>query len=171
MSSLLPQEGYHMTVRSSDLVSGLPAQQGKKITTIVLFLAMLLVLVSTTAAGPRPLVAVMTGGQEVPGPGDADGFGIALVRLNQSRGQVCFAIAVFNITLPATAAHIHPGERGVANPPIVTFTAPDESGTSKGCVSGVDPALIADIRANPSNYYVNVHNADFQPGAVRGQLK
>jgi hypothetical protein len=26
------------------------------------------------------------------------------------------------------------------------------------------------IRQNPENFYVNVHNADFPDGAVRGQL-
>ncbi|MBA2263858.1 MAG: CHRD domain-containing protein, partial [Chloroflexi bacterium] len=30
--------------------------------------------------------------------------------------------------------------------------------------------LLADIEANPQNYYVNVHNAEFPGGAVRGQL-
>jgi hypothetical protein len=34
----------------------------------------------------------------------------------------------------------------------------------------VDPGLIKAIRQNPSAYYVNVHNADFPAGAVRGQL-
>jgi hypothetical protein len=38
-----------------------------------------------------------------------------------------------------------------------------------GCVEA-DKELIKDVRQNPSGYYVNVHNADFPPGAVRGQL-
>lgn len=32
------------------------------------------------------------------------------------------------------------------------------------------PALIDAIRKDPSAYYVNVHNAPFPAGAVRGQL-
>jgi len=28
-----------------------------------------------------------------------------------------------------------------------------------------------DIIKNPANYYVNVHNAEFSNGALRGQLK
>jgi hypothetical protein len=30
--------------------------------------------------------------------------------------------------------------------------------------------VVKDIVANPGNYYLNVHNAEFPPGAVRGQL-
>ncbi len=29
---------------------------------------------------------------------------------------------------------------------------------------------VAEILANPSAYYVNVHNAEFPSGAIRGQL-
>jgi hypothetical protein len=112
----------------------------------------------------------LTGEEEVPGPGDPDGRGTATVTLNPGAGEVCFAITVANITLPAAAAHIHIGEKGVAGDIVVTLTPPDESGTSAGCVSDVDPALIQDILANPAGYYVNVHTEDFPAGAVRGQL-
>ena len=37
------------------------------------------------------------------------------------------------------------------------------------CVSAGED-LIKEIRQNPANYYVNVHNADFPDGAIRGQL-
>jgi hypothetical protein len=40
----------------------------------------------------------------------------------------------------------------------------------QGCVTA-DKDLIKDIRQNPENYYVNVHNAAFPGGAVRGQLE
>ena len=52
---------------------------------------------------------------------------------------------------------------------VVTLVAPNASGVSFGCVSA--PAdVIAAIRANPSNYYVNVNTTDFPDGAIRGQL-
>ncbi len=49
------------------------------------------------------------------------------------------------------------------------LVAPNASGVSFGCVSA-SADVIAAIRANPSNYYVNVHTTDFPDGAIRGQL-
>lgn len=129
-----------------------------------------LVLASTALAGGRPLKAEMTGLQEFPGPGDADGTGTARLTLNQGQREICFRISVENITLPAIAAHIHPGAAGTANPPIVGLTAPGADGMASGCVEGVDRALIKDIRQHPSEYYVNVHTTDFPGGAIRAQL-
>lgn len=118
--------------------------------------------------GSRQLTATLTGAAEVPGPGDPDGTGSAVVRLDPGEGEVCFQLAVQDIA-PATAAHIHEGTADVAGPVVVTLTPPTD-GTSRGCISGVDPDLIKDIRKNPADYYVNVHNADFLGGAVRDQL-
>jgi hypothetical protein len=133
--------------------------------------AMTLLVVSAAGAGGRPLTADMTGANEFPGPGDPDGTGFARITLNQGQGEVCWFIEVENITLPATAAHIHPGVAGTAGSPIVNLGAPGADGTSIGCTEDVDPALIKDIRQNPENYYVNVHTLPgFGPGAVRGQL-
>ena len=147
----------------------------KKVTFSTLALAVavsigLLALYSPVSAGGRPLDATLTGTAEVPGPGDSDGSGTAHITLNQGQGEVCFKITVSDITLPATGAHIHTGEAGVAGGVVVPLTPPDESGASSGCVTGVDKDLIKAIRQNPAAYYVNVHNADFPPGAVRGQL-
>lgn len=38
------------------------------------------------------------------------------------------------------------------------------------CLTGLDKNLLKDILRNPESYYVNVHNAAFPNGAVRGQL-
>jgi hypothetical protein len=119
--------------------------------------------------GGTALTAALTGAAEVPGPGDADGTGSATIRLRSGQGQICFQLAVQNVTLPAVAAHIHAGAVGIAGPVVVTLTAPDAAGTSSGCVTVARP-LVADILANPAGYYVNVHTTDFQNGAVRGQL-
>jgi hypothetical protein len=115
----------------------------------------------------RPLSASLSGAEEVPGPGDLDGSGMAMVWLNPGRGEICFTLAVSNID-PATGAHIHIGEAGVAGPVVVPLVPPT-TGTSSGCIS-VDRDLIRDIIRNPGNYYVNVHNPAFPAGAVRGQL-
>lgn len=115
------------------------------------------------------LDATLTGAAEVPGPGDTDGSGTAEITLNDDDNEVCWDISVTDITLPATAAHIHIGASGVSGNPVVTLTAPGASGTASGCVPASDD-LVDDIIANPSGYYVNVHNTDFTDGAIRGQL-
>lgn len=145
----------------------------KKVVFSILTLAIavsigLLLVNSPVSAGGRPLNAMLTGGAEVPGPGDPDGRGKAHITLNQGQGKVCFKLMVQDIA-PATASHIHRGTADVAGPPVVGLTPPT-SGTSRGCVSGVDQDLIKEIRQNPSGFYVNVHNADFPAGALRGQL-
>ena len=118
--------------------------------------------------GGRRLTARLTGPAEVPGPGDADGRGRAAVTLNQGQNQVCYELTVSNIGA-VTAAHIHRGARGVAGPPVVTLEPLAAQGPSKGCVSATAD-VIKEIRQNPANFYVNVHNAEFPDGAVRGQL-
>jgi hypothetical protein len=117
--------------------------------------------------GGRRLTTRLSGAAEVPGPGDPDGTGRAVITLNQGQGQVCFELTVSNIA-PATAAHIHEGAVGQAGGVVVTLTPPT-SGSSKDCVSA-SAELIKNIRQNPAGYYVNVHNQDFPDGAVRGQL-
>jgi len=121
------------------------------------------------AASGRPLAAQLTGAEEVPGPGDADGSGNAFVTLNRKTGVVCWEISVANITLPAIAAHIHRGPAGVAGPVVVSLSPPVANGISTGCVSA-DASLIKELRQDPAGFYVNVHTTDFPAGAVRGQL-
>jgi hypothetical protein len=125
--------------------------------------------VLSPSRGGRKLSATLTGAAEVPGPGDPNGSGSAAIRLNHGQGQVCFRLSVSNLTLPATAAHIHRGAAGQANPPLVTLTAPDATGSSSGCVSA-SRELVKEILKNASGFYVNVHTSDFGDGAVRGQL-
>ena len=133
-------------------------------------IVLLLALVFPVAAGGRPFSTSLTGAEEVPAPGDLDGSGTASLTLNEGQGEVCFEISVSNITLPASGAHIHEAPAGVAGGIVVFLTAPDASGFSSGCATGVNRDLIKAIRQNPAGYYVNVHNSDFPGGAVRGQL-
>jgi hypothetical protein len=109
----------------------------------------------------------MSGSVEQPA-GDPDGAGTAVVRIRNDN-QVCFRLSVQNLLLPAVGAHIHKAAAGVSGPIVVPFTAPDASGVSSGC-SPADPALLADIKASPANYYANVHTREFPAGAVRAQL-
>ena len=117
----------------------------------------------------RRLSAQLSGAAEVPGPGDPDGSGKATITLRPEQGEACFELSVSNIE-PATAAHIHEGAEGVAGPVVIPLDPAPTEGSSSGCVSGVDTALLQNILQNPKQYYVNVHNEEFPDGAVRGQL-
>ncbi len=117
--------------------------------------------------GGRQLATALTGAEEVPGPGDPDGTGFAAVTVNPGRGLVCYELSVSGIAA-ATGAHIHeapPGEAG----PVVVGLEPPTDGSSSGCAT-VERALAKDILKNPADYYVNVHNAEYPAGALRGQL-
>ena len=122
---------------------------------------------TASAAGGRPLSTPLTGAEERPGPGDPDGSGTATLRVNPGQGQLCYTLSVSGIAA-ATAAHLHTAPAGSAGPVVVTLTAPT-SGVSSGCVD-IDRELARDIVRDPDDYYVNVHNAEFPAGAVRGQL-
>lgn len=108
-----------------------------------------------------PLGAVLVGGNEVPTTGDPDGFGFADVRVK--RGEVCWRISV-NAVEPVTAAHIHAGPTGVAGPVVVPLEP-----YRAGCVDTANRTARF-IRQHPEEFYVNVHNAAFPAGALRGQL-
>jgi hypothetical protein len=113
------------------------------------------------------VTAKLTGDTEVPGPGDPKGSGTVQVTLNPDKGEVCYELSVANIQ-EATAAHIHEGAVGKEGPVKVGLDAP-KGGSAKGCKSA-DAAVIKAIMQDPANYYVNIHNAAFPKGAVRGQL-
>ena len=138
-----------------------------KVLPIVLIVLTVLALASIAADGGRPITVEMTGAAERPGPGDPDGSGTAVFWLNHGQGQVCYELWVSDIA-PATAAHIHVAPTDSPGPVVIPLAAPT-SGMSSGCAS-VDPELIKAIMQNPENYYVNVHNAEYPAGAVRGQL-
>ena len=122
---------------------------------------------ATAADGGRKLQTTLTGAAEVPGPGDPDGSGTAQITVNPGQKQVCYKLRVSNIA-SASAAHIHEAAPTAAGPVVVTLGAPT-TGTSSGCVT-VTRELALEILKRPADYYVNVHNAAFPAGAVRGQL-
>ncbi len=86
-------------------------------------------------------------------------------RINVAAGQLCYTLT--SEKLPElTMAHIHIGAAGVAGPPVVVL-AP--SVPTETCMA-VDKDVAMKIVASPGGYYVNIHNAAFPKGAIRGQL-
>ncbi len=128
--------------------------------------ALLLALPASAAAAPLAhLETVMTGEQEVPGPGDPNGIGEAKVKV--FRAKVCYRLTAKRIA-PATAAHIHKGRKGEAGPVVVPLKPPTD-GSSRGCAD-ISRSLSKKLREHPGRYYVNVHNRPYPAGAIRGQL-
>jgi hypothetical protein len=66
--------------------------------------------------------------------------------------------------------------RAGQNGPVVANLGAPADGNAADCLtdgeSGKFPTgeTAAEILANPENYYVNVHNATYPGGAIRGQL-
>jgi hypothetical protein len=122
--------------------------------------------------------------------GDPNGRGEFYIFAIDSAGGVdnskvlCYNLQVKRIgelELPpggGRAAHIHLGKTG-ENGPVVAVLAWPQDGQSADCLDArLRPAqfplgdgVVAEILANPENYYVNVHNAAFPGGAIRGQLR
>jgi hypothetical protein len=130
---------------------------------ILLTLATAMAAAPVLAADPVSLKATLAGRADT----DADGTGTATVTVDTTKNEVCYTLAVSGID-PATMAHIHKGAAGASGPVVVPFDPPT-SGSSEGC-KPVTAEVSGAIAASPGDYYVNVHNAAFPKGAIRGQL-
>jgi hypothetical protein len=117
-------------------------------------------------AGETMLTATMSGGEEVPGPGDPDGKGTASITLDDAKNTACYELKYEGIG-KVTAAHVHTGAQGKSGPPAIDFK-PDQNG-DKGCVPA-DAMTLKAVRDNPGGHYVNLHTAEYPSGAIRGQL-
>jgi len=114
--------------------------------------------------------------------GDKNGRGEAYVfGIDGDPTTLCYILEVSKISeldqAPGGArmAHIHKGAEGTNGPVEVNLAFP-QGGQAADCLTegeagkGLDPGEVQAILANPSAYYVNVHNTEFPSGAVRGQL-
>lgn len=117
--------------------------------------------------------------------GDPDGRGKAYVfGIDDDPKTLCYALVdikkVGELEQPpgnGRAAHIHEGTQGV-NGPIVANLAWPQDGQAGDCLTesevGKFPTgefgIVQRILKNPQNFYVNLHNAEYPAGAIRGQL-
>lgn len=105
----------------------------------------------------------LSGSAEAPGPGDADGSGLAAFSIDSATNTISWNITTNNIALPITGAHIHQAAAGVPGPIVVNF-----NGQLSG--AGLVDTDLASVLADTQGFYVNIHNGDFPAGAIRGQF-
>jgi len=134
------------------------------------------------------LIAQMDGREEVGDDptqrlaGDPDGKGVGYVfGVDGDELTLCYSLLVQKLQLvpvgEGMAAHIHEGLRD-ANGPVVAVLAGPEDGNAADCLTegemGKFPTgesgIVQRILANPSQFYINIHNPEFPGGAIRGNL-
>lgn len=141
---------------------------------VLLPLAALLALsfgVSTAAAAHTTFTTTLSGAEEVPGPGDPNGKGFITVGVYPD-GRICYEAKLQAIGRDLVGAHIHEAPAGEAGPVVVDLmpsTATRRGNVLSTCVA-TTAAQAAEIVANPTDYYVNIHTPAFPGGAIRGQL-
>ena len=112
--------------------------------------------------------AELRGANQV-GPGDPDGYGTAEISFSDELTRVCWDLNDLQNLGPITGAHIHRGAAGQNGPVVLPFTRSAEGGW-RGCSTDTDWVQRA-FSEGLSNYYVNVHTAEYPEGAIRGQLR
>ncbi|QZP06747.1 CHRD domain-containing protein [Caenibius sp. WL] len=111
------------------------------------------------------LAATLNGAAQT-GGGDTDGSGAFAGEIDPDSGDLCYTLTVKDIAAP-TMAHIHKGAAGSDGSVVVTLNITGNDGDE---CSALQRDLAKAIVAAPGDYYVNVHNAEFPKGAIRGQL-
>jgi hypothetical protein len=117
--------------------------------------------------------------QEPGGASTSESKGHAQVKV-LSDGSVEFTLIINNKADETfTRAHIHKAPVGVnggihwdfleAGVPVASISG--QPSTLRGVGRARSAAILADLLANPDQYYVNVHSARFPGGAIRGQLR
>jgi hypothetical protein len=138
-------------------------RHGLLVACCMLTLMLIVAPISAPQAALVHFLVPLSGSQEAPGPGDPDGTGLADLLIDSATNMISWDITASNITFPLTGAHIHQAPAGSAGSIVVDFSA-QLSGSNL-----FDPDL-ANVLANPTGFYVNLHNSDFPGGAIRGQL-
>jgi CHRD domain len=139
-------------------------------TALLLGLVWAFALAATVIAAETTLTATLAGVTEGESPGDEDGSGTARIVIDPAAGTACWTLTAENIE-PVMQSHIHVGAEGESGDVVVPLDVDGFEGTSEGCIEPMeDAAVLQEILDNPAGYYVNLHTADFQAGAIRGQL-
>ena len=108
--------------------------------------------------------------------------GTAVITVHSDTNTIDFSVSLnsFPTTSALTAAHIHPGAAGVNGGVLIGtgLTAGNAPSLSSGSatftftgVAETQGGQVAQILANPQNFYFNVHSSANPSGVMRGQLR
>ena len=133
----------------------------------------------TQQANPTVFNVTLLAENEPNGASTSESKGHAQVKVYED-GTMEFTFTVNNKSGETyTRAHIHKAPAGVnggihwdfleAGIPVASVS--DQPSQLRGIARARAAAVVADLLANPSGYYVNVHSTAFPGGAVRGQLE
>ena len=144
-------------------------------------LGMVAAIAAGTVAGAagRRLSTPLSGAEEVDAngnpSGDPNGTGTAVLTLNVGKEQVCYELSWANLDGTVTRAHIHEAPAGQNGGIVVSlFEGQSYPGTHSVSACDLGDGTKEEIRrilADPSAFYVNVHDSVRPAGAVRGQLE
>jgi hypothetical protein len=133
----------------------------------------------TQEANPTVFNVTLLAEHEPNGASTSESKGHAQVKVYDD-GTMEFTFTINNKSDETyTRAHIHKAAAGANGPihwdfleagnPVASIA--DQPSQLRGIARPRAAAVIADLLANPSGYYVNVHSTAFPGGAVRGQLE
>jgi hypothetical protein len=117
---------------------------------------------------PKMFEVGLMGMQEV-GGGDPDGFAHGTIIFDTGMNKVSWSFFYHDIAAPSDF-HIH-GPAPICQNATVYQNLGVAGGPEELVGSApMTDALIDPLLANPANFYLNIHNADFPGGALRGQI-
>jgi hypothetical protein len=116
----------------------------------------------------------MTGAKETAGTvGDPDGLATGTISLDDVSGVVSWNIVYSNLESTLSGFHIHGPATTAQNAAVLIGLGTATTGGPGTLINSLNatPATVAQVLANPSMYYVNIHTTpSFAGGAVRDQL-
>ena len=122
------------------------------------------------ASAQSTFKATLSGSQEVPANlSTATGSGTVL--LNAAHTLITVDESWSGLTAPASVSHIHgPALPGASAPPLFTFTGVPmaTSGSIPEQTFAITAAQVTELQGGM--FYMNVHDASFPGGEIRGQL-
>lgn len=133
----------------------------------------------TQEANPIVFNVTLLAENEPNGASTSESKGQAQVKVYDD-GTIEFLFTINNKSAETyTRAHIHKAAAGAnggihwdfleAGNPVASIS--DQPSQLRGIARPRAVAVLADLLANPSGYYVNVHSTAFPGGSVRGQLE